>query len=526
MVADPSLFRDLAYVFVAAMLGGGLAWLARQPLILGYVAGGLLVSPFTPGPSVSDVHTFELFAEIGVVLLMFSIGIEFSLKDLMRVKWVALGGGPLGILLFALAIALGAAALTQAAGLSFALGAFLAGLLINQSDYAHETLARLLSIRDAFVALFFVTVGALIDPRVIVANVSLLAALVGLIVLGKWVIWTAVALLFGQPLWTALLVGVGLTQIGEFSFILVQVARQAGHIGADVYNATLAASLVTILLNAALVRFVPRRIGRARLAHAPAPVWGLRSGKALSGHVVLGGFGRVGSAIGEALETFGVPYVVIETDPDVVKSLRARGVPAVFGDAAQRIILAAAQAEHAALVILTVPETDRARLAVRRVRALNPTIPILARAHDLAGRDRLAEEGAAEANQAELETATTLIRHAPERLSLPRDRVLAYLNRYRGAMESVDAGGEIPGAALPRLHEVTLRGGSLVDQSLREAHVRERFGVTVVAVTRANGETVLHPTADTVLRAGDRLRLFGLSPQIDALLAGSEVLIG
>src|SRR5437899_7049713 len=452
MVADPILFRDLAYVFVAAMLGGGLAWLARQPLILGYVAGGLLVSPWTPGPSVSDVHTFELFAEIGVVLLMFSIGIEFSLEDLMRVKWVALGGGPLGILLstglglgvgvflgwgalqgavvgmvvsvastmvlarllidrgelhsqhgrvmigitlvedlavvalivlipigalhaerllamgaalltaaailvpffylasrivppflgrvartrndglfllVALAIALGAASLTQAAGLSFALGAFLAGLLINQSDYAHETLARLLSIRDAFVALFFVTVGALIDPRVIVANVSLLAALVGLIVLGKWVIWTAVALLFGQPLWTALLVGVGLTQIGEFSFILVQVARQPGHTGADAHNATLAASLVTILLNAALVRFVPRWIGWARLAHAPAPVWGLRSGKALSGHVVLCGFGRVGSAIGEALETFGVPYVVIETDPDVVKSLRARGVPAV-----------------------------------------------------------------------------------------------------------------------------------------------------------------------------------------------------
>src|SRR2546421_9966542 len=106
MVADPILFRDLAYVFVAAVLGGALAWLARQPLIFGYVAGGLLVSPLTPGPSISDVHTFELFAEIGVVLLMFSIGIEFSLKDLMRVKWVAVLGGPLGIVL---SIALGLA---------------------------------------------------------------------------------------------------------------------------------------------------------------------------------------------------------------------------------------------------------------------------------------------------------------------------------------------------------------------------------------------------------------------------------
>ena len=648
MVADPILFRDLAYVFIAAVLGGGLAWLARQPLILGYVLGGLMVSPLTPGPSVSDVHTFELFAEIGVVLLMFSLGIEFSLKDLMRVKWVAVLGGPLGIvlsiaaglvtgaalgwsavqgaivgmvvsvastmvlarllldrgelhsrhgrvtigitlvedlavvvlivlipalgglqgdrilavgkalvtaaaillpffylarrvlprllarvartrndelfLLVALAVGLGAAALTQAAGLSLALGAFLAGLLINESDYAHETLARLLPLRDAFVALFFVTVGALIDLRTIATNLPLLGVFVGLVIVGKFVIWTAVTLVFGQPLWTALLVGVGLTQIGEFSFILVQVARQAGHVGDDVYNATLAASLVTILINAALVKLVPLWIGRARLDHAQAPAPGLRSSGALQGHVVVCGFGRVGSAIGQALETFGVPYVAIETDPNIVKSLRARGVRAVYGDAAQRIILAAAQAERAALVIVTVPETDRARLAVRRLRALNPGAPILARAWDLAGRDRLAEEGVAEVIQPELEAATTLIRHALERLSLPRDRVLAYLNRYRGAMESLDAGGDIPGAGLPRLHEVTLRGGDLVDQSLREARVRERFGVTVVAVTRASGDTVLHPTADTVLRPGDRVRLFGLSQQIAALLAGSEVL--
>ena len=649
MVADPTLFRDLAYVFVAAVLGGTLAWLLRQPLILGYVAGGLLVSPLTPGPAVSDVHTFELFAEIGVVLLMFSLGIEFSLKDLMRVKWVAVGGGALGILLstglglgvgvllawgavqgavvgmvvsvastmvlarllidrgelhsrhgrvmigitlvediavvvlivmipvlgafhaerllaigtalvtaaailvpffylasrivppllgrvartrndelfllVALAIALGAAALTQAAGLSLALGAFLAGLLINESDYAHETLARLLPLRDAFVALFFVTVGALIDPRIIVTNASLLTALIGVIVLGKCVIWTAVVLLFGEPLWTALLVGVGLTQIGEFSFILVRVARRAGHVGADVYNATLAASLVTILINAALVKLVPRWIGRARLAGAPVLPRGLRSARPREGHVVLCGFGRVGSAIGQALETFGVPYVAIETDPDIVKSLRVRDVPAVFGDASQRIILAAARADRAALVILTVPETERARLAVRRLRALNPTVPILARAWDLAGRDRLAEEGVAEVIQPELEAATTLIRHALERLSLPRDRVLAYLNRYRGAMEVTDAIGAASAAGLPRLHEVTLREGSLVDQSLRAARIRERFGVTVVAVTRAHGETVLHPSADTVLRAGDRLRLFGLSQQIEALLGGPEVLI-
>src|SRR5262245_2484122 len=372
MTADPVFFRDLAYVFAAAVLGGAAAWAVRQPLILGYVAGGILVGPFTPGPTVSDVHTFELFAEIGVILLMFSIGIGFSLRGLARVRWVALLGGPLGIalcvalslgvgtllgwsslqgvviglvisvastmvlarllidrgelrarhgritigitlvedlavvaltvlipvlgavkgerlmalgwgfakagaillpfgylafrvvsplltrvarthneelfLLVALAIGLGAAAVTQAVGLSLALGAFLAGLLISESDYAHETLARLLPLRDIFVAFFFVTVGALIDPVSVLADVRLLIAIVALVVVGKLIVRALIVRMFGYPLSVAILVGVGLSQIGEFSFVLVRVAREAGHVGGDVYQAVLAASLITVFI--------------------------------------------------------------------------------------------------------------------------------------------------------------------------------------------------------------------------------------------------------------------------------------
>ena len=383
MAPDVLVFRDLAYVFLAAVLGGALAWATRQPLILGYVFGGLLISPFTPGPAVSDVHTFEVIAEVGVILLMYSVGMEFSLRDLLEVKWVALLGGPLGILmsvglglgagtllgwaplqgvivglvvsvastmvlarllldrgelrsqhgrvmigltlvedlavvvltilipvlgtmepgrlvalgaalgkaalilvpfallaatvvprvmslvarmrndemllLVALAVGLGTAALTQAVGLSLALGAFLAGLLIGNSDYAHDTMTRLMPVRDAFVALFFVTIGTLIDPRTVLANLPLLGVMLALIILGKLVIWTAVVWLFRYRLATALAVAVGLTQIGEFSFILVQAARSAGHVGADVYTATLAAALLSILLNAVLVRYIPSR---------------------------------------------------------------------------------------------------------------------------------------------------------------------------------------------------------------------------------------------------------------------------
>lgn len=638
-MVDPIVFRDLALVFLAAVVGGTLAWLLRQPLILGYVVGGILISPFTPGPSVSDVHTFDLFAEIGVVLLMFSIGIEFSVRDLWRVKWLALLGGPLGILLcvglalgtgtllgwsalqgmvvgivvsvastmvmarllmdrgelhsrhgrvmigitlvedlavvvlivlipalgalsperllaialalgkaalillpfallvarvipplmirvarmqnqelfllVALAIALGTAALTQAAGLSLALGAFLAGLIISGSDYAHETLARVLSIRDAFVALFFVTIGALIEPSALLANLPLLGSMVGLIVVGKLAVWTLVSWIFGQPIRTALLVGVGLTQIGEFSFVLVQVARSAGHVGADVYNATLAASLLTILLNAILVRLAPRWLRQAPLAREgrEAPRSSREPGRPEK-HVVLCGFGRVGSAIGEALETFRIPYLAIELDPDIVKGLRARGIPCVFGDAANRNILDRAAVAAAALVVVALPEIDRARLMVRQVRAINPGVPILARAHRSADRDGLIRAGATEVVQPELEAAATLIRHALERLALEREHVLAYLERFHGAMEATTDGNAED--ALPRVAEVILARGPLADQSLREARVRERLGVTVVAITRPRAGMVVNPSPDAILRVGDRVRVFGLPAQIDA----------
>jgi CPA2 family monovalent cation:H+ antiporter-2 len=390
MTADSILYRDLAYVFVVALLGGLVARWLRQPLIVGYVLGGIVIGPFTPGPTVSEMHVLELLAEIGVILLMYSIGIEFSLADLLRVKWVALIGGPLGILasiamglavgrlmgwsilqsvaigavvslastmvlssllidrgelhsvqgramigitlvddlvfvvltvllpvladmsesrllgigfafgkallvlvpvvlvtaklvppllgrvtktgsrelyiLVVLALGFVTAAATQALGLSLALGAFLAGMVVSGTDSAHDTLAQLLPFRNAFAALFFVTIGALMNPRALLSQPALLGAIVAMVVLGKFVIWTAVVWLFRYPIRTAMLVAVGLTQIGEFSYVLVQVARDAGLVGAEVHSATLAASLLTILVNAALMRNVPAWLNRSEAA--------------------------------------------------------------------------------------------------------------------------------------------------------------------------------------------------------------------------------------------------------------------
>jgi len=378
MEADPILFRDLTYVFLAAVLGGLLAWRLKLPLILGFVVGGVVISPFTPGPQLSDLHAFEIFAEVGVVLLMFSIGVEFSIKDLMQVKWVALGGGTLGILmsitlaliaswiagwgttqgivlgatisvastmvmarlladrgalgttygrvmigitlfedlavvfmtvvlpvfngpaegrlqkitwtlakavllliplsflaitvvprvlrrarntndseiflLVAIAICLASAALAQTLGFSVALGAFLAGVSISGSHDLHQAHDTLLPLRDAFVAMFFVSLGTLVVPTVIVHNLPLLGVMLFLIIIGKFGIWFAVMRIFRYSKWTAIAAAAGLTQIGELSFILVEVARKAGMVGHEIFTATLAASLISIFLNVFIVR--------------------------------------------------------------------------------------------------------------------------------------------------------------------------------------------------------------------------------------------------------------------------------
>ena len=634
--ADLAIFQDLAYVLIAAALGAIVAWLARQPLILGYVAGGILIGPFTPGVTIGDVHTFEVVAEVGVVLLMFSVGIEFSLSDLLRVKWVALLGGPLGVLLsagvgmlaalvlgwpllqgvviglvisvastmvlarllmdrgelhtrhgrvtigitlvedlvvvvltivlptlgdlgperllavgaaigksllilapfaylawrvvpnllmrvartrndelflmVALAIGLGTAALTNAVGLSLALGAFLAGLMISNSDYAHETLARLLPMRDVFVAVFFVTIGALIDPASVLANLGLLAAIIVLVVAGKLAIWAAVVRLFGYSWETALLAAVGLTQIGEFSFVLILVAREAGHVGDDVYNATLTASLITILLNATLVRLAPRWVARRVAGTAPAEPGGPDAPRP----VVICGVGRIGSAVAEALDTFGVRYTVVDRDPDVVRAVRARGQVAYFGDAGQPHVLHAAGVERAALVVVAIPDEHAARAAVHAVHAVNRGARIVARAHQRGVAEALRAQGATAVVQPELEAATTVIRHALAALKTPEAAAVAYVERFRMAMEAGTESGST-GGSLPEISDLTLGDGSLSGRSLRDARIRERFGVTVVAIRRTDGDLLANPAPETVLRPGDRLRVFGLATQVRSM---------
>jgi CPA2 family monovalent cation:H+ antiporter-2 len=320
-------------------------------------------------------------------------------------------------LLVAIAIGIGTAGISNALGLSVALGAFLAGLIISESEFTHEILARLLPLRDVFVALFFVSIGMLIRPRDLLADLPSVLIILALILAGKFAVRTLVLRTFGYPLAMATLVSVHLAQAGEFTFVLAQVGRVVGVLSESLYHAILAASLISIVVTALLSRLAHR------LIEEPIPSGPTQPGPApgIAGHVLICGFGRVGGVIGEALRAVGVSYAVIDLDFRVVERLRGEGIPCVYGDAASEPVLRHVGAERARLAVVAIPDFQKARLVVRRLKEINHEVPVLVRSHHLGDRLALAEDGAAEVIQPEFEAAVTLTRHVLERLGMPWD---------------------------------------------------------------------------------------------------------
>lgn len=631
---EGGVFLDLTVVLAAAVAGGGLAQVLRQPTFVGYILAGLAVTAVA-GPSAAETGAFRLLAEFGVVLLMFALGLEFSLRDLWRVRGLAFLGAPAGmaataavvvaaagalaappsggivaglalavcstmalaklladrgdlngpvgrasigialaqdllvvaIILFlpalatpgaapvgvggaflraaavlvpffllahrlvpallarvahaqntelfvlvAVAIGVGTAALSAWLGLSLALGAFLAGLVISESDYTVETLARVLPLRDLFVALFFVSIGMLIDPRAVLAQPGLLGAMIAVVLVGKVVIWGGVALAFRLPLAAALAVGLGQSQIGEFSFVIAQLGRRLGVLSEPLYGAILATSLITLLVNALVFR-------RSRPLERWADRWGTQAPAPADGTppaVMIVGYGRVGGAIGEALETFRVPFAVIDFNPMVVHALRQRRIAATLGDAANAMALRRGGAGQARLVVIAIPDDVKAAHALALVRATNPSVAVVARAHSREAREQLLAAGAADVILPEEEAGLTLVDHTLHRLAIPSPDVRAYLRRLREVQRPGGRIGEgVPGTTLPQTAVVVIADGPLAHQSLRRARIRERTGVTVVGIVRGSEEPHWNPPPDAVLLPGDRVTVVGLLDQIE-----------
>jgi CPA2 family monovalent cation:H+ antiporter-2 len=323
----------------------------------------------------------------------------------------------------AVSIAYGA---TKLFGVSFALGAFFAGMVLRESQFSERAAHETLPLRDAFAVLFFVSVGMLFDPAVLFEQPMRVAAVVGIIVLGKSIAAAILVILLRYPLHTALTVSASLAQIGEFSFILIALGGTLGVLPAEAQSLVVAGALISIALNPLvfhaiepLQRWLLRRSQVARdLAARDDPLAELpmtTDPKFLSGHVVLVGYGRVGRKVAADLEAAGCPFVVAEQNRELVEHLRGRGVAAVSGEASRPEVLVQAHVARARLLVIATPDTLGVRLMAEHARMLNPSIEVVVRSHNEEEARRLEAELASRVFVGELELASAMSRYVLER---------------------------------------------------------------------------------------------------------------
>jgi CPA2 family monovalent cation:H+ antiporter-2 len=326
-------------------------------------------------------------------------------------------------LLGVVALALGTAVATSILGLSPAFGAFVAGLVLAGSEYRTQVLAEVLPLRDLFISLFFVSIGTLVDPAAVLARPAELAVLLAVVLLAKPLIAAAALAAAGAHARVALLAGAAVGQMGEFSFVLARIGVDARVLPSAVFDLVLAAAVVSIVLAPLLMRApaaalpLLERIPAVGRAFAPP----LDVGEGVAGlrrHVVICGFGRVARELADALERRRFRYVVISYEPAAVRELRARGVPAIYGDAANPQVLEHAGLDAAILLAVLVPDRATAEAVTRFARAYGPRLDIVARAEAADDVAHLREAGATEVVQPEFEAGVEVIRHSLGRLGV------------------------------------------------------------------------------------------------------------
>ncbi|MEP7117984.1 MAG: cation:proton antiporter [Acidobacteriota bacterium] len=639
---------DLALVLIAALSGGILAHRLGQPLIVGYILAGVLIGPFTAGPTVINAHNIEQLAELGVVLLLFSLGLEVSFRELAPVRAVALVGGAIQVLLTialgfglglglgwewrqavwfgglialsstmvalktiqaqgrlgtlssrvmlgilvvqdlavvplmivlpelsdpagdmtkvliaagraglllgvivlfstkvvprlmafvarwnsrelfflaSIALAVGVGYMAFEFGLSMAIGAFVAGLVVSESDYAHQALSDVAPLRDLFGMLFFVSVGMLLDPVMAWHQIGALVVVVAAIIVGKGAILAGVVRAFGY--WNVVPLAVGLTlfQVGEFAFVLARVGQSSGALSSEVYAMTMNAAIVTMTLTPLLSGLVPPlyeklwpRVSREAHESSNIPAHGL------SDHVVIAGAGRVGRSVADALADLHLPFVMVEANDRRVQQVRDAGQPVIYGDATQAVVLAAAGVSRARAILVTVPVFADVRNIVAGVREVRGDLPIIARADGTEAVQALYALGIQEVTSPEFEAAIEMTRQALMYFNVPAHDVLSVASAIRRARYvQPDASGL---ALMSQLSEVarhldvnwvSVPAGSPLDgRSLADLRLRATTGVSVVAIVR-DGALTSNPDGAARLERGDLVAVLGTREQTAAL---------
>ncbi len=426
-----------------------------------------------------------------------------------------------------LALGVGVGYGTYLFGLSFAFGAFVAGMVLSESELSHQALADIIPLRDIFGLLFFASVGMLFDPQFLFDRFGDVALTVVLVILGKALIFGLVARAFGYGNRAPWIIGLGLAQIGEFAFVLSRTGVATGSISDDVYSMILTVTLATMILSPLLAKLSEPlyRVWRRAVPQAELLQTFNVVQDELKDHVVVAGYGRTGRAAVQVMSRLNVPFIVVDFDHERIERCLAAGIPAIWGDSTRPQTLEAAGMDHARLLFLTIPDTGTIHMVVEKARALNPNIKIVARALYSDHLRELHEMGVQNAVQPELEAGLAMVRALLHYYQTPADRIMAFSDAVRDeaygplseevlattGMQVLDTIGK----AHPDLEidwTKVSAGSAAAGHTIGDLHLRRETGASVVAVLR-NGTALTNPGAELRLEAGDLAALLGGSEQ-------------
>ena len=656
IMTDYGALANLLVIFTASIAVVFVFHQFRLPSIAGFLVAGALIGPYGLN-LISDIETVRALAEIGIVLLLFTIGIEFSLVHLVSMRrlmflaapiqvggvlciaWLGAmlaglswqqgvfwgflfslsstaivlktlaergdsdsihGRATIGILVFqdlavvpmmlltpilggqsdgsalailltlgksvlvvALVIAaswylvpkvlghivrsrsrelflltiivscLGIAWLSSLGGLSLALGAFIAGLVISESEYSHQAMAEVLPFRDSFNSLFFVSIGILMDWRVLFSHPLPVAGLLAAVLLVKFVAGAGAVLLAEVPLRSAIMVGIALAQVGEFSFLLAQQGQESGFLRGDPYQIFLAVSVLSMIVTPFLMQWSPHLARRAeawqRLRHwlpSRTTAHVLRTeGKQIrmKDHVIIVGYGLNGRNLARVLGETEIPYLALDLDGDIVSREAKHGVPVYYGDGTNPNVLRHMKVEDAKVLVVAISDPFITRRAVQVAKGLNPKLHVVVRTRYLRELEELHQLGADDVVPEEFETSIEIFSLVLQTYKLPQSFVMQMVTQVRHEGYALLRRSELPEL------EHHLRGGTLADaavetcridddspvqgKTLAEIALPSRTGASVIAWTHA-GVTQANPSENTRLMAGDIVVLLGSRVQI------------
>mgnify|MGYP000099499721 CR=1 FL=1 len=485
------------------------------PLLAGELNGGIATT------------FFWLFLKGSGIVLLVWVGIKWFvprvLHGIVRTRNREL------FLLCIVFMCIGIAWITHELGLSIALGAFLAGLIISESEYSHQAFGNILPFRDIFTSIFFISIGMLFEPGVVFDYPLVTLGLVVFFVFVKFVLAGSAAFLSGYPLRTSLITGISLAQVGEFSFILLSFGSDYNLVPSPLYQILLASAIITMALTPFLIQYAHPVADRiisllSRLGLFSGKFTGDQGNtgsadtKELKDHVIIVGYGVIGSMVARACIISRVPYAIIEMNPRTVKEEKEKGENIVYGDSIQAPVLENIAIKEARVLVVTIPDRVAVRKVVAVARQMNPEVHIIARTRFVAEIDMLSRLGANEVITEEYEIAMELFSLLLKRYLISEQEILRLLNEMKAgnysilrSKEQLDQNVCQIQEQVPDLKISTFKvqeESELVGKTLNEIDLRQEYGVTLIAIQRS-GETIVNPSSNTYIQKGDIITLIG-----------------